>query len=329
MSLIKIERIIFYFSLNIFRPLLLPFFRYFKIFDFAVLVYPGNRDDIIAYSCVEFLKKNIPTISIIGFVNKSKNGKRGIVLAIKYYIEEIYSKKEEISEITKKFAISIGVKKIALVGRLPKILFDKKDSLFVEGKIGTVFTIIDSINTLISRLNLSHSKIDIGVIGIGFIGKEVLMNLKSMNFASVTAFDKMFEEDSKMKDNVKTGKDPSLLRKCNLLIVLTPRGDDILDLIPFFSEGVIILDDTHPFISKKIIKRIEKEKNGKIYKVAVFLSGVEIYPTFPGFKSDWIPGCIIETIVSLYDKKWTNQNQFNEIAHKIGFRAIFENISEE
>lgn len=119
---------------------------------------------------------------------------------------------------------------------------------------------------------------------------------------------------------------PSVLKECDLLIILTPSGDDVKDLIQFFKSNVIILDDTHPYMSKKIIERIKIEKKGVIFKVAVQLEGINIFPKIPGFKNNWIPGCIVETIALLYDKEIIcgSQQIFNQKASEIGFRAIFE-----
>ncbi len=316
-------RFIIYLLLNFFSPLLNLVFRYFRIFDFVVLVYPGTKRDVAAYIPFEILRKFFPTISIVGFIKKGKKGKRGIILTTKYYFEELTDKKvKKISFLIEKFALSIKAKKIALVGRLPKLLFKKENSLLVEGKTGTVFTILTTIQTTMRKMDLLPSKTNIGVIGIGFIGKEVLANLKSMGFASVIGVDPRFKENRILEDNIKKGRDFSLLNECDLVIILTPRGDDIKEIIPYLKKDIIVFDDTHPYIYKINIERIEKEKNGKVYKIVVSLEGMAIIPRFPGFESGWLPGCIVETIVASYNKIWSDQNQFNKIAHNIGFQAL-------
>jgi hypothetical protein len=326
----NIKNFIFFIVFNILKPALVPIFRHFNFFDFAILVYPGTKNDIEAYLPFKFIKKIIPTISIIGFIRNKKGGKRGIIIATKYSIEEIKGKESKIVDLSKKFAEKLDIKKIALVGRLPKILFNKDQNLFVEGKFGTVFTVINSIETVMSRLSFNYDKINIGVIGVGFIGKEVLMNLKSMGFKSIVGFDTRFEKDLELENGIKKIKNPVLLKDCDVVVILTPNGDDVEELIPYFKSGIIVLDDTHPFLSQKNIERICGEKSGVVYKVAVTLNGAVVFPKMPGFKTNWIPGCVVETIVYSYKNlKWKNQSQFNEIAEEVGFQSVFCEINSE
>jgi hypothetical protein len=305
----------------------MPIFRYFKYFNFAALVYAGTSLDIKGYFPFEFIKKIVPQISIVGFIRDKENNKNGIIIASKYYVEEIKEKKELVYENVDRFAKSLDLKKIALVGRLPRILFDMNKVLFVEGKTGTVFTVINSVKKSMKDLNLDYKKINIAVIGVGFIGKEVLENLKNMNFASITGFDIRIEKKSISADSIIMGSDPELLTKCDLLVILTANGDDIVNLIVNFKKNVIVLDDTHPSISLENIRRIKSEKNGAVYKVAAALKSTSIFPEMPGFKNNWIPGCIVETIVSSYsNRKWVNQDDFNDMAETFGFYAISQKI---
>lgn len=312
---------------NIFKPILIPIFGYLKLFDFAVLVYPGTQKDVSTYMPSDFFRKLMPTISIVGFIKNNNDKKRGIILATKYYIKEVEENKNKIVKIVKKKLKILGVKKVALVGRLPKILFEADKSLFVEGKTGTVFTVISAVKKTIEELNLNYSKITIGVIGVGFIGKEVLENLKNMNFMSIIGFDIRTEKDIISGNTIKSSN-PKVLEKCDLLVILTANGDDIVGLIPSFKNEVIVLDDTHPSISKDNIKRINSGKEGSVYKVAAAMSNTIIFPEIPGFKSDWIPGCIVETIVSSYENNgWRDQDDFNKLAEKFGFYAISQKIT--
>jgi len=322
-----IKNFIIFICFNTVKFLLFPVFGYFKLFDFAVLVYPGTDKDISTYMPSNFLIKFAPIISIIGFIRNNKDKKNGIIFATKYYIKDIEKEnKEKIIKIIKKYANILKVKKVALVGRLPKILFETDKSLFVEGKTGTVFTVIGAVKKTIQDLNLNSNKITIGVIGVGFIGKEVLENLKNMGFMSIIGFDIRIKKDI-LSNNIIETNNPEFLKKCDLLIILTANGDDINDLVINFKNKAIILDDTHPSISKNIIRKINIEKNGSVYKVAAAMKNTKIYPEIPGFKSEWIPGCIVETIVSSYTQdKWHNQDEFNNIAEKFGFYAISKKI---
>lgn len=160
----------------------MPIFRYFKFFEFAVLVYPGTKKDTSSYIPFASLRKILPDLSIVAFMTNKKDKKRGIIFGTKYYISEIKEKKDIISKKIERYAKFLRVKKVALVGRLPKILFDYNQSLFVSGRMGTVFSVIDSTKAVISKLNLKNKDLIVGIVGVGFIGEKVLDSLKKMDF---------------------------------------------------------------------------------------------------------------------------------------------------
>lgn len=151
---------------------------------------------------------------------------------------------------------------MALVGRLPKLLFQTGDDIFVEGKTGTVFTVLDTLDVVLTKLNVKKSDISIGVMGIGFIGKETVKQFSLMGFASVAGFDTRFEHARAVENGVTTGNDALILGECDVLVMLTPRGDDISEYISHLKRGVIIIDDTHPFISLGNVRKIQSEKEG-------------------------------------------------------------------
>ncbi len=327
----NVQRFGFYILVNVLGPILVPFFRYFKIFDFVVLVYPGNKNNVTTYLPFAWLRRLMPMLSIVGFIQKGdqENGKRGIIIASKYYIEEMYGKKTKVAKAIERLARRLGAQKVALVGRLPKILFDYGSPLFVDGKKGTVFSVIDTLEIILSRLRITKKDITVGVIGVGVIGNEVVKVLKGMGFGGIVAVDKKLGP-AVTQEGVTMGSEATLLATSDIVIVLTSRGDDIEGAIGHLKNSVILLDDTYPFISKKNIVRIQQEKRGKIYKVAAVCKGMLTFPKIPGFYRDWIPGCVVEAVVSLHGKDvFVDQAEFNEAARESGMHTIFSEISED
>lgn len=143
--------------------------------------------------------------------------------------------------------------------------------------------------------------------------------MKGLGFASVVGVDPRFKK-AYIKGQIKTGPDFSELNGCDIVIVLTSEGRNIIDAVHHLKRGVTIIDDTHPPIPEFLMNHLEKEKKADIYRVGVSLSGVKIFPRFPNYAEKWIPGCAVEAIVaSNGDVTWANQEEFARVARDMGF----------
>ena len=79
------------------------------------------------------------------------------------------------------------------------------------------------------------------------------------------------------------------LAKTDLVVVLTPRGKDFTPYLSWLKPGCLVVDDTHP-------RLLNGNHKLKLFKVAVGLPETRFYPRLPGYRPEWLPGCVIEAI---------------------------------
>lgn len=330
MGMIFAMRFIFFLFLNLLYPVLRPLIKHFGVIDFITLVYPGKDRDIRSYVLFKGARYIVPTIALVGIFCRD-GGRRGLTVATGFSAEEMEKDKEltlKISKALLKFAEKAGAKSVAIVGRMPGIMKRQKIEIkhpIVSGEKGTLFTVTETIKAIMVKEKLFSSNIKIGVLGVGFIGSRLLRELKAMNFAMVCGVDNNSKQ--LVAGNVAGAiltEDTNILANCDIVIILSSKGDDIKVTIPILKEGVIIVDDTHPPLSRKYFPSIKK-KNGKIYKVVLGLGNMISFPRWPNYDNRWLPGCTIEAIV-VADRKEIMENfsqeEFDKKASEIGFTPI-------
>jgi len=299
------------------------------LFDFIFLVYPGTASQVRAYAPLWY--RNIkPTPSVIGIIRESKKGGRGLVMAMPWAIEEVESNGDFLQKIVKEtgnLAELIGAKAVALGGRVVTVLHKQGFELklpLLPGDKGAVYVILSSIKQGLKEANIEHQDIKVGILGYGFLGSHIGYFLKKYWGWNVIGIDPRFDEP-KDQDGIRLTPDFSEIRDCNLILVLTPRGSDIADEIKYFRPGTLVVDDTHPPLSKKLISIIQ-EKGCKVLKATLELQGTSFFPKLPGWEKSWIPGCCIEAIVvsRFGDISGKSQEEFNALADQAGFTAIKE-----
>lgn len=304
-----------------------------KIFKFIFLVYPGTIREVIYYGPPWF-RSYIPLLSIIGIFWSKNPMRRGLVLAIAFTPEEFSHSEnekiflEKILENAKKFAQSLGIQVIGLAGVLPSLCLKHKLLLnppFVKGDKGTVFTIINTLEAVVKKEKISISETTVGIIGVGFIGREVIFQLKKIGFRSIIGIDidaqKIFNQTI---TGVQLSDNFELLSKCDLVLILTRRGRDIEKEVSYFKPKVIIIDDTYPPIPKSLRKLIIQRKHAKIYQVIAELPKSKFIPHLPGYFSNWLPGCAVECLVASNSSifHFSSQEEFNKEAKKIGVKEV-------
>jgi hypothetical protein len=318
--IISFARKIGFILISIFRwPIWLALWllKRFRFFDYLFLVYPGTDSDLDGY-CPRWLAKTwffSKKPSIAGIIRKGPCG-RGLYLVLpntprqflncKQVCETICARLEKICRLT-------GVKSVAIAGQVPGIIVRKGIELekpFVKGLKGMVFSIMVALEEAINRREKSKGEVIISVIGAGFTGGYLISCLKNDGYNLVYGVDTKKQEKEEIY-SPEVGK--QIVNRSDAVIVLTSKGSDFLQYEKYLREGTIVLDDTHPKI-KKIPANVD------FFKVAVGISDSAFYPRLPGYKPEWIPGCVVEAMVSASTGEYgLSQNEFNAKAKELGF----------
>ena len=324
------SRFAVYLVINFLWPIvLLPFCKLAKwcgrpLFQFVFLVYPGTLDQVRGYAPLWY-RSFAPLISIIGL---ARGKYPGLIVTIPWPLEELEEKHriyknnclESIVRKVKKLADDIGAKAAVLAGRLPRLLLKNGSSQLpspiVVGDMGAVYTIMTT-TRLVARTKLPH--LQIGVVGgYGFLGLRVVAALQKSS-ARVIVVDPNIELEEGGGE-IRFTRDPAELVSCDLVIILTARGEQAETVIKHIRPGTTIIDDTHPQLPHRVIVALEK-KGCRVVKAILTLEGEWFWPRLPKWESDWLPGCCIEAIVvAANGTPIDNQRDFETVANQIGFR---------
>lgn len=326
-------RYVGFITASLFGPIILfPFFGLAKLFGrplfgFVFFVYPGSINQIKV--CVPLWYRNIrPGLSIISVVTKGECGERGLVMAIPWTLEEMEGKNNFLEETVKELEILakfIGAKTVALGGRAVTVLFRRGYDFrppLITGDKGAVYTVLFSIEQALKLVNSKNQKIEIGILGYGFLGSRLGAFLGDYWKNDIVALDPRFTQ-SQNQGKIRLTSNPSEIVNCDLIVVLTPKGEQIEDEIQYFKSNAIVVDDTYPSLSKKAISGIEK-RGGRVIKAGAWLKGVKFWPKLPKWEANRIPGCCVEAmVISMFggvgDK---TQKEFNNLANQVGFEAF-------
>ncbi|MDP3093321.1 MAG: hypothetical protein Q8N16_00990 [bacterium] len=320
-----------YFTMNLLWPIVLMPLRVAKklgrpVFRFIFLVYPGTLDQVRGYAPLWY-REIAPMISVIGVI---KGRYPGLVVTIPRTIEEMedaghrHQRLERMVKEVKSLADAIGAKAVALAGRLPSVLlqngYSSLPAPIVAGNMGSTYTVVAVTQQAIADAGLSPEQVKIGVLGgYGYLGSRVVNTLKET--WKVVAIDPRADK--------RRARDPAAVSGCNVVVVLTARGEQMETVIDHLDNGVIVVDDTHPQLPKRLVAAI-KRKEGRVIKATLTLKGSIFMPRLPKWKPTWLPGCCVEAIVIAADNaKIDDQQRFNNAARMLGFTApIVEHQSE-
>lgn len=217
-----------------------------------------------------------------------------------------------------------GVQVIALAGRLPSLAVKAGIPLeapFTQGDKGTLCTMIMTAREQARLLGRAPGEVVIAVVGgAGFIGGRLTEEL-SAEFRRVICLDPRFNERREAGSVLYTGE-PEDIAAAEAVLVLTSRGDQAASVIPFLTSGTVVADDTHPEMPRSVRRKMEST-GALVLKATMGDARFRIMPRVAFFRSDDIPGCVLEALVVLERGRevLASQDAFNEAARALGFGA--------
>lgn len=306
----------------------------YPLFGYIFLVYPGTLNQVKGYM-PQWYRKFIPIISVIGIISKCREGERGLVVATPWTVAEMTegNRLEVIARHVKRLTKTVGAKSIALAGRMPSIFTQKGyRSLLslpiVTGDKGTVYTLAFFIKQITETVGINVSKITIGILGYGFIGSRVVNFLLRSGTDRIIVVDPRIKQEHNKRDRVLLSRYPTKLANCDLVIILTSTGEQVEGVINHLKHGVVILDDTYPQLPRRLSNLIQK-KGGKVIKAVLNLDDVVFWPRLPNWEANWLPGCVVEGLVSANKGFANSQQEFNQFAQEMNFKALNVSIKHE
>jgi hypothetical protein len=305
----------------IFRGPMLAVMALCRIFKFNCIftVYPGSRKDIEGYFPPGFrwITHFVSGKPFIAGVITTGNGLgRGLILAVPNTVDQFRSDKKLVGNImsrlkrTKKI---IGAKTIAIAGQGPRFFKSHfpYEQPFVYGLKGRVFSVVETVERVVEKHGQTKADVTVAILGVGEIGQAIIANLQEKGFRAVGIDLRVVEG----RAEIATQQGLESLKSADLIVVQTPRGDDVVPYYENLKKTAILIDDAHPRITFK-------PGEVKFYKVAVGRSGVEFKPPLPGYEKYWIPGCVHESlVVAESGNADMSQEDFHTRSKELGFFA--------
>ncbi len=174
---------------------------------------------------------------------------------------------------------------------------------FTTGQLGTLFTMYESTQQLAKLASLHPSKGTLAVLGgAGHIG-STLTHMLAKEFKEVLAIDPRFEHQAGQDSTPGQPREssaPCLVQQADLVLVLTPRGDDILPYVPYLKEGAVVGFDTHPGPSLSTLQRLIPTTTS-IYQIRMVneLTPLRTIPKLQGYEPQDVVGCLLTALVYL------------------------------
>lgn len=292
--------------------------RFLK-FNCIFTVYPGSQRDVDGYfpKGLKWFLKPIASGKpfVAGMITTGNGLGRGLVLAVPNSIDQIRSDKQLVGKIMKRLNFTrqlTGAKTIAIAGQGPRYFKTHQPYAkpFVYGLRGRVFSVVETVDRIMKEHQIERDKTTVAILGVGEIGEAIIANLREIGVRAVGI-------DIQVKDGrvELCSEGMKRLREADLVVVQTPRGDDVVPYYPDLKKTAILVDDSHPRITVK-------PGEVKFYKVAIGRPGVQFRPPLPGYEHYWIPGCVQESmVVAETNNHELSQEEFNKRAKELGFFA--------
>ena len=297
---------------------LLTLGRFFNL-NCIFTVYPGSQRDVDGYfpkGLKWFLKPIASGKPFVAGVITTGNGLgRGLVLAVPNTVEQFKADPKLVGNIMKRLRFTktlTGAKTIAVAGQGPRFFKSHfpYEQPFVYGLKGRVFSVVETVERVAERHNLPRKGTIVAILGVGEIGEAIIRNLEEKGYRALGIDIKITAGSIEL---CKEGMER--LKRADLIVVQTPRGDDVVPYYENLKKSAILIDDSHPRITVK-------PGEVRFYKVAIGRTGVEFKPPLPGYEKYWIPGCVQESlVVAESGKADMPQEEFNRRSKELGFFA--------
>jgi hypothetical protein len=291
--------------------------RLFK-FNCIFTVYPGSQKDIDGYlppgfKWAKHLASGKPFVA--GVITTGNGLGRGLILAVPNTVEQFKTDRKLVGSIMKRLKFTknlTGAKTIAVAGQGPRFFKSHfpYEQPFVYGLKGRVFSVVETVERVAEMHNLPRAGTTVAILGVGEIGEEIIRNLEEKGYRALGIDIKITQTSIEL---CKEGM--ARLKQADLIVVQTPRGDDVVPYYEHLKKSAILIDDSHPRITVK-------PGEVRFYKVAIGRTGVEFKPPLPGYEKYWIPGCVQESlVVAESGKADMSQEEFNRRSKELGFFA--------
>ena len=181
---------------------------------------------------------------------------------------------------------------------------------------------LGAIRQLAGMLGKPPREVTLALIGgAGFIGSRLIESL-TPEFDRVIAVDPRYAEASREMGNVFYTARAEDVAEAEAVMVLTARGSDTAGIAHHLRPGTVVADDTHPEMPEAIRSTME-ERGATFLKATVADTRIRFVPALPDFRSDDIPGCLLEALVVMLrgEEILDSQSEFNRAAEELGFAA--------
>ena len=217
------------------------------------------------------------------------------------------------------------VEVIALAGRLPSLAHRAGVEIsgpFTQGSRGTLCAMVAAARELAGLRGQQPAQMTIAVTGgAGFIGSQLVRELAG-EFGAVIALDPRYGGARHREGRVLFTDRVEEVAAADAVLVLTARGDDAMAIVPFLTPGTVLADDTHPEIPAALRQEIAA-RGATALKVTMSADRFRARPRLPMYRSDDIPGCLLEALVVLErgGAVLGSQASFDRAAQELGFRV--------
>jgi hypothetical protein len=190
---------------------------------------------------------------------------------------------------------------IALAGRLPALAAREQVPTprpMVTEQVGTVAMTVSSVRHLLAQRGRSARTRNVAAVfgGCGFTGHQIALGLRRI-CSEVIVVDPAAPEAAEKHNGLTYSRDAGIAARANVVVVFTPRGDDVYDIIGQAARaGQLWADDTHPQMSHNT--RVALVEAGvELFKLTAIDPDLSYSPPIPSISSNWVPGCLVTALM--------------------------------